>query len=254
MVCVDGQQRLTTTSLLVAAVADMLHDIWKNTHLKTKEDIQIVESALMQCEYCLYKDKNALLESLNNQDLVSSMLNLRLLPSDTDRGPFLKCLLGNRIDSNKVIQYEEESQIIKAKTYFDTSLQLVLSQTETQHRLKLLWKILQSSVIWMRMMKVTVESDVDLCQWFLWLQEKTLMGFASLLANDAPGVDFQAGVLIKNLLLSVFLEKSVEVQDNIYRQMWPVSLQQQLESNTFIGEEILQSFYVDYITYFQKAF
>ena len=104
-------------------------------------------------------------------------------------------------------------------------------------------------------MKVTVETDVDLCQWFLWLQEKSLMGFASLLANDTPGVDFKAGVLIKNLLLSVFLEKSVEFQDDIYRQMWPVSLQQQLESNNFIGNLICTINKINPIiqTYFQKV-
>ena len=236
MVCVDGQQRLTTTSLLIAAIADILHDILQSRDVKTEEDKQFVDSVLMQCDYCLFKDKNALLQSLNDQDLSSSMSQLRLLPSDTDRKPFLQCILGNRIDSNLRNEIEEESQILQTKMYFTTSLKSVLSHTETKNRPKLLWKLLQSSVIWMRMMKVTVESDVDLCQWFLWLQEKSLMGFASLLANDTPGVDFKAGVLIKNLLLSVFLEKSVEFQDDIYRQMWPVSLQQQLESNHFIGK------------------
>ena len=47
--CVDGQQRLTTTSLLVAAVADLLHDLQQAE----------AEAVLRQCEHFLFRDRGA---------------------------------------------------------------------------------------------------------------------------------------------------------------------------------------------------
>ena len=72
--------------------------------------------------------------------------------------------------------------------------------------------------------------------WFLWLQEKSLMGFAALLTNDTPGVSFRAGDLIKNLLLSVFLEKSVSFQDEVYNKFWSRRMQELMGTDYFIGE------------------
>ena len=88
----------------------------------------------------------------------------------------------------------------------------------------------------MRMMKVEVESHINLAQWFLWLQEKSLFGFASLLANDSPGVSFQAADLVKNLLLSAFLEKPVQYQDEVYQRLWRVNIQEKIpDIDDFLG-------------------
>ena len=61
------------------------------------------------------------------------------------------------------------------------------------------------------------------------------MGFAALLANDTPGVDFRAGDLIKNLLLSVFLEKDISFQDELYRTLWSRRVQGLMTTDHFIG-------------------
>ena len=37
-------------------------------------------------------------------------------------------------------------------------------------------------------LKVEVRSELNLGQWFLQLQEKSLLGFASLLVSDTPGI------------------------------------------------------------------
>ena len=85
-------------------------------------------------------------------------------------------------------------------------------------------------------MKVEVESHINLSQWFLWLQEKSLFGFASLLANDTPGVSFQAADLVKNLLLSAFLEKPVQYQDELYHRLWRINIQQNIpDIDAFLG-------------------
>ena len=85
----------------------------------------------------------------------------------------------------------DDHTVLQTKTYFYSSIKALLDSKD--HKVLFLRKILRSSVLWMRMMVVTVESEVNLCQWFLWLQEKSLLGFGSLLANDTPGVSFRQG-------------------------------------------------------------
>merc|ERR1719341_1734137 len=80
--------------------------------------------------------------------------------------------------------------------------------------------VLKSSLLWMRMMAVEVRSDLSLCQWFLWLQEKTLFGFAALLMNNNPGIVFDAWDLAKNLLLSAYMERDMEEQEEILNEKW----------------------------------
>jgi len=70
------------------------------------------------------------------------------------------------------------------------------------------------------MMAVEVRSDLSLCQWFLWLQEKALFGFAALLTNNTPGIVFDAWDLAKNLLLSAYMERDLEEQEEILNQKW----------------------------------
>ena len=86
--CVDGQQRLTTTSLLVAAVADLLHDLQQAE----------AEAVVRQCEHFLFRDREAATATTSEDG--QSFSCLRLLPSDVDREPFLRCLLGNRSSNN----------------------------------------------------------------------------------------------------------------------------------------------------------
>ena len=58
--------------------------------------------------------------------------------------------------------------IVQTKQFFHSSLTSVLAGERDP--VSVLRSILLSSVLWMRMMVVTVEEEVNLCQWFLWLQ------------------------------------------------------------------------------------
>ena len=129
---------------------------------------------------------------------------------------------------------------MQTSQFFYFSIRALLNSHE--HKVSFLRKLLRSSVLWMRMMVVTVDSDVNLCQWFLWLQEKSLLGFQALLTNDTPGVSFRAGDLVKNLLLSVFLEKSVSFQDEVYNKFWSQKMQELMGTDSFLGEIVVNSF------------
>ena len=244
LVCVDGQQRLTTTSLLVAAIADLLQEM-------TGEEGN-VDIVIRDCERFLFTDKQRLIQAVREDDISTALSCLRLLPSDTDRLPFLFSVLGNRSEAQSIndtviaISFMNlfisavthnvpvDHAVLQTSQYFYFSIRDLLNSQE--HKIQFLRRLLRSSVLWMRMMVVTVESEVNLCQWFLWLQEKSLLGFAALLANDTPGVSFRAGDLIKNLLLSVFLEKSVSVQDEVYNKFWSQKMQELMGTDYFIGE------------------
>ena len=58
--------------------------------------------------------------------------------------------------------------IVQTKQFFHSSLTSMLAGERDP--VSALRSILLSSVLWMRMMVVTVEEEVNLCQWFLWLQ------------------------------------------------------------------------------------
>ena len=219
LTCVDGQQRITTTSLFIAAIADILHDL---SQKEANEEEEFLRQVIKKCEYFLFNSRD------NREDFSC----LRVLPSHQDREHFYNCVVGNR-SSRENVHQEDSSQIVKTKKYFLSSLQRILSDSG-EHKSQVLLKLLRSCVTWMRMMVVTVDDEVDLCSWFLWLQEKSLLGFAALLMNNAPGVDFRAGDLVKNLLLSAFIEQSVASQDELYSRLWTPELQRCIHNDKFI--------------------
>lgn len=94
LICVDGQQRLTTTSLLVSAIADLLQEMERG------EDG--VDKAMEDCERFLFTDKQRLTQAVREDDIPSALSCLRLLPSDTDRLPFLFSVLGNRTEAQSM--------------------------------------------------------------------------------------------------------------------------------------------------------
>lgn len=194
LICVDGQQRLTTTSLLVAAIRDKAKALG--------EDI-------------LCKEANEFLLSTEKETPMDSTIHtkLRLLPSQPDREEFSAAVLGKPIGV--------DGHISRAFCFFSDQLTALLMKTQSgEDQAKLLQRLLQSSLHWMRMMAVEVKSDLSLCQWFLWLQEKSLFGFAALLMNNTPGVVFDAWDLAKNLLLSAFMERGMDEQEKILDQRW----------------------------------
>merc|ERR1711915_946536 len=230
LICVDGQQRLTTSSLLIASLRDILKEVAKN-----EKDVSD------QCQYFINVAENFLFNDISvahgksrSKEVEKTPLYLRLLPSELDRVPYQLALFG----SNASEQFEnvESSCISRTKQFFLHYLHDLVSNEENSEKIKSLSRIFRSAVLWMRMMKIEVESDINLGQWFLWIQEKALFGFAALLYNDTPGVNFNAADLVKNLLMSVFIEKSMEEQECLYACQWVHPIQK------IIGHDALDNF------------
>ena len=86
LVCVDGQQRLTTTSLFVSAVADLL--------ARTGSCAEKV----LEAEEFLFNNPQEMetLRNTSSTSITDFYPFLRLLPSELDRKPFLVAALGSR--------------------------------------------------------------------------------------------------------------------------------------------------------------
>ena len=233
LLCVDGQQRLTTTSLLVSAVIKVLREM----------EGEGCGSLIEVAEQCLYNNTKQVHKLLHvRESFQPSSLQpfVRLLPSEVDRVPYFCAVTGITLPTSS--GYKEDSFVLQTKQFFLNYLENLLSSTPESEKVSLLAGILKSSLLWMRMMKVEVKSSIHLGQWFLWLQEKSLFGFAALLCNNTPGVKFRAGDLVKNLLMSAFIEHPMQIQETLYEDKWIQPIQNHVNDlddflKTFLNEE-----------------
>merc|ERR1712126_101625 len=63
-------------------------------------------------------------------------------------------------------------------------------------------------------------NEINLSQVFLWLQEKSLLGEGALVFNPAPGLFFTAVDMIRNVLLSPIMSKTMAEQEKLFLSLW----------------------------------
>jgi hypothetical protein len=74
-------------------------------------------------------------------------------------------------------------------------------------------------------------NDVNLAQVFLWFQEKELLGEGSMLENANPGLNFRAADLVRNLMLSCYMDKPIQLQEKVLREFWLEPFERKVGSN-----------------------
>eukprot|EP00658_Telonema_sp_P-2_P052640 TRINITY_DN4086_c0_g1_i15.p1 TRINITY_DN4086_c0_g1~~TRINITY_DN4086_c0_g1_i15.p1 ORF type:complete len:288 (-),score=62.32 TRINITY_DN4086_c0_g1_i15:145-1008(-) len=87
-------------------------------------------------------------------------------------------------------------------------------------RVKALKTIAEQATGGMQLMYIEILNEISLPQVFLWMQEKTLFGEVSLLFNPQPGVHFTASDMVRNLILSCYMDRTLEDQEGIFRTLW----------------------------------
>ena len=90
LVCVDGQQRVTTTALFVSALADLL-----SSRVGMSEQRENFSAKVGEAEELLFNNLEEVRRLKGSSD-ISFYPYLRLLPSELDRRPFLLATLGRR--------------------------------------------------------------------------------------------------------------------------------------------------------------
>ena len=122
---------------------------------------------------------------------------------------------------------------------FDTSVEMI--DTEKMLDIVRAVQTLAANSNRMSLMYCEILSDVNLAQVFLWLQEKTLFGMGALLYNPTPGVNFRPSDLVRNLLLSSFMNRDLEYQEEQYRKNWldPIESKLPKDDNTAFDKLLL---------------
>lgn len=191
---IDGQQRITTCLLLIAAIKDAV----KRCHEDPTFDR---EQLLRRLDKVLFRDAPACTQPT-------------LIPSLLDRAPFFDLIGAKSVPSVSLAPIErppETTFMGRAKAYFAERMGgMELRALES----------LAAKALGMTVMRVAILNPIHLGQVFLWLQEKSLVSMGALLWNPSPGENFLACDLVRNMLLAPFLSLPMDEQEKIYREVW----------------------------------
>lgn len=204
---IDGQQRLTTNLLLCASIRDAL---WRCG--TSSRAVAAAASVLHRAIVVGEVDSQTLSAHVSRLAEGGVLECSRLAPSFPDRLPYYRLICENGAslvgDSD-----EAASFLLRARKHFDreaaslSGAQLVQAATRTLKSMTLM------------SMEVLTEK-LDVCQVFLWLQERSLLTMGALLLNLTPGIRFEATDLTRNLFLSNYVALAPEEQERIYRAHW----------------------------------
>jgi len=241
LLCIDGQQRATTSLLLLAALRDAaLRLLSPQCEHPTGLQLLRILNGLLYTDpdtALAYAHQAAQAEEGSRGELFEQLRDThggasfsRLTPSWVDRKAYYECILaglithGDWVASNSTASESHQGQ---AKAAFDEFVQeLVAKQTTFDSAIDMLRNVAEKAVEGMALMYIEIINEVNLAQVFLWMQEKALFGQGSMLLNAQPGVTMTGGDMVRNLVLSVYMNEPLQKQEELYRKLWlqPVEL------------------------------
>ena len=202
LIIIDGQQRVTTTFILLAAIRDVAR------HVLAREDTINTVTNEINTLLFLVTDEISSIEI--GQDLKGS----KLLPSFYDRKPLFQVTLGMAEET-----CHDESPQSLAKSVFTAKIHQELRRTHMPPA-RFFEELIRQSLDLMSVMSVEIVNNINFAQVFVWYQEKSLFGPGALLHNPTPGMAFTAVDMARNLLLSPFMSETMERQEEFYRTHW----------------------------------
>jgi len=244
LIIIDGQQRITTTMLLLSAINDELTSIERenmdNLSIQNKQDIANSKKDLRANIFIKDNADNDDMKLLDGEDFNES----RLLPSFCDRRHFFELIQDKKSDEKEISYQLRAKEIFKSRISEEMKHQRVQSVNE-----KIEWCILAThqTLDLMGITFVEILNDINMAQVFLYLQEKALMGEAALLFNPTPGIDFTAVDLARNLLLAPTMNESIEEQEKFFRQHWLAPIEASFAEHNQLGK------FNDFLTSFVKS-
>merc|ERR1712142_1327595 len=182
LIIIDGQQRITTTILLLSAILEELTRIesenFEQLSNQNKQSIRNSKKELMKIIFITKFAEHVDIELKEGDDFSAS----RLLPSFCEKHFF-------DLIRQQVIEEKEISYQLRAKNIFKSRISEEMKEQRI-HSLdeKIEWcaVALHQALDLMGITFVEILNDINMAQVFLYLQEKALMGEGALLFNPTP--------------------------------------------------------------------
>ncbi|ORY45611.1 hypothetical protein BCR33DRAFT_716263 [Rhizoclosmatium globosum] len=189
LLVVDGQQRLTTTALLLMAVTAEIMANYASTSIDDK-----AQTIVDKVDQFLFRTSPS-----------KSPTTSRLIPSFLDREAYFSLLM-NQVPSPDPSALVDAYNVFRTKTYG-----LTLDRLD---------QIATSAVHGVTIMRVNILTEnLNLCQVFQWLQERSLVA-GEILFNPTPGINFGSIDLIRNLFVSNYIHWSRDRLESLYETRW----------------------------------
>ncbi len=225
--CLDGQQRVTTTLLLIAAARDALLRLQhKDPHVKG------ISEAIFNLESVLFVDVPAAHTFATSNTRICAgqrLLFSRLVPSFCDRQHFFELIIGGVVAGDGTDAWLSDTTLhsiqFDTKHYFDVQFQCMLDNASTGTVALNGVMSRAEAALHMQLMMVELQSTVNLAQVYQWLQEKSLISMGALLFNPSPGMTMHACDLTRNLFLSPWVNESLEEQEHQHSLQWLVPIE-----------------------------
>jgi hypothetical protein len=252
LLLVDGQQRVTTTLLLLAALRDAALAL---AHAATAAGLPVPEAARDAAAYCnrlLFRsppDAAACAARIAAEaEPVAALLTAfpdggrppfapMLLPSFYDRRPFFLATFAGVVAhvlpaaaaaAALAAALEGDSLQSEAKAEFDRMTAEALEQhcpgtlsaELVEARAALLRRMAGAAAEQTSIVSCEFLTPVSIGVVFQHLQEKSLFSQAALLHNPSPGREFRVSDLARNLLLLPFMDLPLAAQEAHFREVW----------------------------------
>ncbi|KAJ3237037.1 hypothetical protein HDU81_010040 [Chytriomyces hyalinus] len=241
LVIIDGQQRLTSSSLLLAAIRDAL----MAQQPTTGELEQVVEMTLDTIRKVLFSGPDGLeLEKVSEEAKMledgAILESARLIPSYPDRRLFY-CLIGKNGYATVQALFPESlsARVCVARTLFDS----LVAPLNARELCILTYSVLYNYTC---MSNYLIAPNLNLAQMFQWFQELQInneLAFAGRVLT--PGISFNTMDFSRNFFMSVCVDYDLEMQTWMYKQLWlPVEEATSSDSERF--EVLLKEYMASY--------
>lgn len=259
LICIDGQQRLTTSSILLMAVRAEARHQNKVDGGDGNNTARSIDAVLLPSDdavagmkrWAKYTALRLIGNSEHRPDGAAYVFTMPSLPSgwlppfDTvlvpsyiDRAAYFELLCADHVlealeealsaTNSKPVRVElklspacEDSIQRAAFGIFATELKSLSASARTPSLAdSALDRLRQNQLVGFSLVYIELLTNDDAQQIFLWMQEKSVFGMGRLLYNAHPGMDFEPIDLARNLVASSVANEAPREQTRLYRAIW----------------------------------
>eukprot|EP00797_Seminavis_robusta_P026754 Sro492_g153830.1 Protein of unknown function (DUF1524) (361) ;mRNA; r:22518-23600 len=243
LICVDGQQRLTTATLLLAALRKHCRRTGLTATVRSI-DALLFNKALAPVKRWAEEEAKHLVQEAQSQadqyqwkmrpfpsGWLPEEFETTLVPSFVDRASYFEIICQDHV--LEALEKQHASSYLGFSSECQSSVQHKTFRIFSQEISRLvgngaknkLQSLFRKQTDGFSLMYIELLTNDNIQQVFLWMQEKTVFGMGRLLFNPHPGVDFKPIDLTRNLVVSSVMNRPLEEQMEFYQKCWVTPLE-----------------------------